>query len=376
MVRPLQVVTTPEEDGNQGCGVVYKLVHRSSGSTLIPLYTFTGGNDGAGGAYLTFGPNGSLYGTTYYGGGGACPGPGCGTVFNLRPPVTRPTSVLAPWSETVLYRFTTGAWFPGAFAFNAGNIYGTTAYGGNGGCAYQDGCGGVYELSNGVWTYSLLYSFTGTTDGGNPYGGVISDQSGNLYGTATFGGEAPLCFTGCGLVFQLAQSGSGWAENVLYDFLSNGGSGSAPTSGLVFDHQGNLYGTTQAGNGNDGIVYELTPSNGGWTYTLVYNLPELGTCQGYTGPESPLVVDGTGNLYGAAVGGGANCLGYIFKLSPSNGSWTFTDLHDFTDGNDGANPYGSLVLDPSGNLYCSADFGGGTGCGGGGCGVVWEITPN
>lgn len=176
------------------------------------LYGFLGGSDGSlPRAGVTIGPNGSLYGTTTYGGSssGCLYGPSCGTVFNLRPPMTLCRAISCPWVETVLYRFTGGSdggnpQFGDLLFDKAGSIYGTAQFEGNMAC--QGGCGIVFRLtpSGGSWTQSVIYSFSGA-DGANPQGGLTPDSAGNLYGT-TYGGGSH----GHGTVFELSPSGSGW----------------------------------------------------------------------------------------------------------------------------------------------------------------------
>ena len=353
---------TAGEGGSTGNGTVFKLKHSGSGWVLIPLYSFQGGNDGS---YpfgrVAIGKNGTLYGTTADAGGR-----GSGTVFHLTPSPTAPKTALVPWNETVLYRFTGGS--DGAFAQDdltfdqAGSIYGTAASGG------YKGCGVVYKLtsSGGGWTQTVLYSpICYESTGGLPYGGVIFDSSGNLDGVLRLGG------TGEGAVYQLSPSGSGWTEQTLYTF-TDGNDGDRPAGGLILDSSGNLYGTTLfGGSGGGGTVFELAPFNGGWTFNVLYGL----SGQGW-GSWAKLLMDAAGNLYGTTFGDGAYGKGSVFKLTLSGGVWTYTSLHDFTDGSDGGHPYSSLVFDANGNLYGTASSGGQAApmCGDG-CGVVFEITP-
>jgi len=370
--------------GGRGDGVVFRLSQRGSGWVFNPLYTFAGGNDGANPfARVVFGPDGSLYGTTSYGGGDGCGGSGCGTVFQLKPYPTACKTALYGWQETVLYRFTGGSDGStpelGDLIFDqAGNIYGTTALGGyqGGSCSNYGGCGVVFELtpSNGGWTEKVLYSFTGGSDGAIPLAGLIFDNVGNLYGTTIYGGNLD-CFApyGCGTVFQLTPSGSGWTANVLYTF-QGGNDGQSPYAGLVFNQAGDLYGTTvTGGQGGGGTAFELTSSKGMglWTFTLIYGL----SAGDGDGPVGTLVVDAPGNLYGTTAADGLFQWGSVFKLAPSNGGWTYTSLHDFTGGSDGGGPFGNVTFDANGNLYGTAENGGSSQNCSGGCGVVWEITP-
>lgn len=355
-----------------GCGTVFKLTRARSGWVLMPVYQFTGGDDGTTPeARVIFGPDGLLYGTTT--GDDVFGGTGKATVFSLSLPATPCKATVCPGQETVLYRFTgpmdgSGPGL-GDLAFDqAGNIYGTTSDGGS------YGYGSVYELtpSNGSWTETILYSFTGGEDGSQPKSGVILDQAGNVYGTTLYGGAGAR-----GTVFQLTHSGSGWTEKVLHSF---GSSGSGPYGGLIFDQAGNLYGTTQTedmGQGN-GTVFMLSPSGGDWTLTTLYSFPS-----GFTYPYARLTMDAAGNLYGttsyffgyANYFGSQGGEGSVFKLAFSNGSWTYVDLHEFTGRSDGGGPFGGIALDTEGNLYGTATAGGTVLYCSGGCGVVWKITP-
>jgi|SRR5271166_6786906 len=352
--------------GAPGCGTVFKLARKGSGWIVVPLYSFAGGSDGDHPFMgVTIGADGSLYGTTYIGGGGKCID--CGTVFNLKPPPTRPPTPLSPWTETVLHRFMgdDGQQPEGtALIFDqAGNLYGTTSQGGT------YGLGTVFELSpsNGSWTESVLWSFgPSEQDGTNPRGGVVFDKTGNLYGTTWDSFYQKPEGTG-GIVFQLTPSGSGWTENIIYRF-TRGLDGGAVWAGLIFDHSGNLYGgTTWEGAGGGGTVFQMTPSGGNWTFTTLYGLAGTGTECGVRGN---LVMDQAGNLYGTTLCDGAYNLGSVFKLTPSSGGWTYSSLHDFTGGSDGAYLYSNLVFDADGNLYGTAAGGGANGLG-----VVFEITP-
>jgi hypothetical protein len=343
-----------------GHGTVFKLTRSGSGWVLSTVYAFRGGADGGFPyARVVFGPDGALYGTTS---GLGLGGGGNGTVFRLTPPSHPCRSVNCPWTETVLYNFTGrddgGTPGYGDLAFDAaGNIYGTTI---DGGCSPYYNCGVVFKLtrSGGSWTESVLHSFTGGDDGGVPFGGVILDSAGNVYGTAFYGGGGE----NGGVVFELTQSGSGWTETVLHGFGPNDGQG--PVGGVIMDGRGNLYGTTEEGPGvGRGTVWELQPSGNSWAYTILAYLSG-----GFPGPQDALIMDGAGNLYATSNGGGSNGYGNVFKLTPSGGSWIYTDLHDF-NGQDGAQPFGSVVLEAHGNLYSTTAEATGE------YGEVWEITP-
>jgi len=348
------------QQGGSGNGTVFQLKQVQSGWVLNPLHTFSGGKDGAYPvAGVSIDPNGILYGTTYWQGSDDL-----GTVFSLRPASHAPKTALAGWSETVLHSF---AGVDGIYPYSdlvfdqAGNLYGTTLTSGE----YAGGGGLVFQLtSNGLggWTDNALYRFrgVGVGDGQNPFAGVVFDQLGNLYGTTWAGGIDNCRFQpGCGTVFQLTPSANRVIENVLYRF-QNASDGANPDGGLILDASGNLYGTTSS---NAGTVFELSPSTGGWKYSLLY------TFTGNGGPRGNLTMDQAGNLYGTTFQDGTYSSGSVFKLTPSSGGWTETDLYDFS-GPDGANPMGGVTFDSRGNLFGTTAYGGDYGCG-----VVWEITP-
>jgi uncharacterized repeat protein (TIGR03803 family) len=348
----------PSAQCQGGCGVVYRLTHEGSGWIETPLYTFTGCSDGAfPSAGLTFGPDGSLYGTTQVG-GSACGGGGNGTVFKLTPPATACKTALCPWTETVLYRFSgsSDGVYPVNLVFDhAGNLYGSTLDGG----AYNNGL--VYQLTRtgNSWVKNTLYAFTGGADGGGPNGMLAFDQAGNLYGTTFY----------VSTVFELTPSGSGWVETVIYSF--NGQNDGYGPIGVLFDNSGNLYGPTMFGGSfGGGIVYALTPNNGSWTETVLYN----STAPGGGGPEA-LVMSAAGNLFGTTNEGGGG-LGSVFELTKENGGWKEKDLHSFSF-ETGIYPDSNLVIDAHGNLLGTTMWGGpNNGCiPNDGCGVVWEITP-
>ena len=347
--------------GNFGCGTVFKLTRAGSGWILNVLHAFTGGADGAGPyARVVFGPNGILYGTTAAGGQGVQ-----ATVFSIRPPASPCLTALCPWSETVLYRFTGGADGNtpnyGDVVFDqAGNLYGVTLKGG----AYNLGV--VYELthSGGGWTETVMHDFAGNgqgnNDGSSPYGGLVIDNSGKLYGTTQSGGA-----NSYGAVYRLTPVGAGWTEDILhsFDFATEGG---LPWGAPVLDASGNLLGATSSfGLDGGGTLFELTSTGGLWSFSVPYAF--AGNGSEYQGPLAALTMDAAGNLYGTTLYNGAYAHGTVFKLTPSNGGWTYTDLHDFTGGDDGEYPYSNVILDASGNLYGTAQ-GGTTGAG-----LIWEI---
>jgi hypothetical protein len=376
------------------------------------VFTFGGGKSGAyGGSHFVADSAGNLYGTTAAGGNSsticepATGVPGCGVVFKL---IRREHG---SWQETILHTFTggsDGAVPVGGVIFDsAGNLYGTTWYGGDKKPAhchavgFIPGCGVVYKLTptaSGPWKETVLYSFTGGNDGSLPFAGVILDSSGNLYGTATFYGD--VC---CGVVFKLTPTGqSPWTETVLYAF-TGGADGNAPYSDLAFDSNGNLYGTTLYGGDTSltcfftddgcGVVFKLTPtSKGPWTETVLHTFKD--GADG-AGPLLGVTLDHRGNVYGTTFYGGnttaINCVGgyginapagcgVVYKLT--KGSWDETVLHAFTDGRDGASAVGQVIFDSAGNLYGMTGMGGDLAvtCPFGdqknnGCGVIFKLTP-
>ncbi len=345
-------------------GVVFKLAPRGSGWTLDPLYEFTGGADGdAPYSGVAIGPNGDLYGTTYYGGNYDA-----GALFALRPPASVCKSATCYWSEATLWSFGSGndgAYPPyGYVTFDqAGNIYGTTYRGGT------DGYGIVFELSpqsGGSWTESILYNFTDGSDGGNPLAGVIFDSAGNLYGNDSDGG------TESGVIYKLTPAGPPWTEQTLANFVP--GTGTSPSGQLVMDQSGNLYGTGEAnGPSGGGTVYKLSPSGGGWTLSVVYAFGFYTYTQ--CAPFGGVTLGANGNLFGACQIGGANGVGWVYEMPPNcDQTCTPTDLYDFTGGVS-CYAHGPVSFDSSGNLYGTCYGGGnsGNGCSADGCGTVWEI---
>ncbi len=243
----------------------------------------------------------------------------------------------------------------------AGNLYGTTYWGG------IRGSGMVFELTpneSGGWTEKVLHSFGNRADGAGPTGGLIFDAAGNLYGTTENGGIHLCNGVNCGTVFELSPNGSGgWTEKVLHSF-GGGDDGSAPYAGVVFDTAGNLYGTTIiGGTAALGTVFELRPNDsGGWTERVLHNFGNHPN-DGYY-PFSGLVFDGAGNLYGTTEQGGIHSCGVttcgtVFGLTPNgSGGWTETVLHNFGRGSDGNLPEAGLTIDAAGNLYGTTYSGG------------------
>ncbi len=353
------------------CGNVFRIARSGSNWYLSPLYEFHGQDGDEPNAPVVFGPDGSLY--------GEIPSVN-GIVFNLKPPPTICRSTNCLWTETMLFLSCCYTFSPGGLTFDQqGNIYGGSEFEGYlNRCSGRLGCGLIWQMTpgpGGDLNENTIYRFQGARDGAHPMGKLIFDQAGNLYGTTggLFEGD------GYGSVFELTRSGNSWTKTDLHDFVNQfGPDGAFPTAGLVFDQSGNLYGATTAGGaGGGGTIFELTFANGSWSYHVIHDL--LGS--GYLpGVPASLIIDNAGNLYGITEREGSFGFGSVFKLSRSGGSWTFTSLHDFTGGSDGAYPEGSLVMDGDGNLFGTAFAGGITGpnCAvyeSYQCGVAFEITP-
>jgi uncharacterized repeat protein (TIGR03803 family) len=305
---------------------------------------------------LIFDKAGNLYGTTAAGGSGAS-----GAVYELSP-------VAGAWNETLLYQFTggsDGAGPEGGLIFDAaGNFYGVTHLGGSG------GHGVVYKLtpSSGGWNETVLYNFTGGTDGGNPVGGVILDAGGNLYGTAEEGGNTADCTPyGCGVVFKLSPaSGGHWTETVLHTFL--GTDGAFPIAGLVL-HSGMLFGTTNGGLSATSDVFQMKRVSGAWQYSVLYTGELI---------QGGVAFDAAGNMYGTTSAGGTGFAGTVYQGKPAaGGSWTFSVIYNFTGFKDGYIPAATLLLDHAGNLYGTTYEGGiYKDCSPYGCGTVFKLTPH
>ena len=345
------------------------------------LYEFSGSKDGqypvAG---LIFDQAGNLYGTN----GGADT---AGTVFKLSP------NSDGSWTESVLYSFCTltncadgASSYAGLIFDAAGNLYGTTAYGG------ASGGGIVFKLTlnpDGRWTESVLYTFctlTNCVDGGFPAASLIFDRAGSLYGTTVVGGAHDF-----GTVFQLTPTADGrWKEKVLHHF-TDGKDGASPYATLIFDAAGNLYGTTMfGGTSSNGNVFKLTPrADGSWKLSVLYSFCSVTNCGDGGEPFAGLIFDQGGNLYGTTwVGGsrgscadsGSGC-GVVFELTPnSEGRWNERVIHRFTGGAQGGEPRAGLTFDRAGNLYGTTELGGALGlckfAGRAGCGVVFKLAPN
>jgi len=356
--------------------------------TLTTIWSFTGTNGDGEYPYpyghLAFDSNGAMYGTTASGGTSYN-----GTVFQLVPP----TVPGGAWTENVLYRFTGGndgrQPSTGVVFGQDGALYGTTYNGGGTLQACGGGCGVVFKLTppavaGGAWTESVLYAFQGGYDGATP-GDVVFGPNGTLYGTTAGGGlPAFSCRrVGCGTVFQLTpptKRDSSWTKTILYTFPGTATDGRSPTYEIVFDSHGALYGTTAGGGTSNyyGTVFQLAPpakANGAWTETVLHNFTG-GSDGGY--PGGGLAIGTDGSVYGAAsYSGVANDSGTVFQLTPpavAGGPWTYTVLHTFAGGSDGATPASTPTFDQNGNLYGTTENGGSSACYQG-CGTVFKLAP-
>jgi uncharacterized repeat protein (TIGR03803 family) len=335
---------TTNAGGASNYGVVFKM--NSSGVEAV-LHSFNGGTDGANPeGRLIRDKAGNLYGTTTAGGAF-----GAGTVFG----------VTSAGKEVVLHSFNGaagGADPEAGLAMDAsGNLYGTTTGGGT------NGNGTVFKLvrptAGGKWTEKVLYSFGTGTDGTIPVAGVTLDSAGNVYGTTSAGGTY-----GYGTVFELTPSGTGWAENILHNF-QDGDDGAVPYAGLIYN-KGNFYGAaTEGGSGGGGTVFELTPSSGNWTFTVLYSQAGWGI----SGSFRNLIMTAAGDLYGTTHCDGVNNAGTVYELTPASGSWNYISLYVFTGGSDGLYSFSNLVFE-QGKLYGTTNEGGADNYG-----VVFEVTP-
>jgi uncharacterized repeat protein (TIGR03803 family) len=330
-------------EGFGGCGMVFRAAKRHGAFTYAPLYFFHG-NDGAQPfSGVIIGPDGAIYGTTFFGGNPSCGD--CGVVFKLTPPPTFCRMVLCGWDETLIYSPSGGsdpAGLAAGIVFdNAGNIYGASFSGG------AFGSGAVYKLSpsGGTYTETTLYSFTGGDDGANSMTNVALDAAGDIYGATTFGGA-----NGHGTVFKLVHEAGGYTFQLLHTFSGQSDLG-MPSGSVVLDSAGNLYGAGYSG------IFQITPSG---TYTLI-DTQALGL-------QSPINIDAVGNIYGTTYGGGQYGNGSAFKDTYSNGTWTHNVVFSF-DGQFGGLPLSDVGLDSSGNMYVTATFGGQS------QGTLVQVTP-
>jgi uncharacterized repeat protein (TIGR03803 family) len=376
-------------------GTVFKLSPPAAGKTAwseTTLVNFDGPHGQSPSGSLIADSDGNLYGTTSYGGKF-----NQGTIFKLSPPPAGKTE----WALTVLFSFKglDGAQpYAGLLADAAGNLYGTTAGGGpdfGTGNAYANGSGTVFKLAPPApgttdWTETVLFSFAVTNAlgqhayGQDPFGSLIADSAGNLYGTTSIGGTGDGLYGGT--AFKLTRPAArqtAWTATVLYEF--NPISGTQPFGTFLADKTGNLYGTTNhggaSGPGGGGTVFELSPPAAGqtaWTETVLFSFRNQANGFGNYGS---LIAVGAGNLYGTTEYGGPGPYndGVIYKLAApaaAKKNWKETILATFK-GPNGCYPSAGLIADNMGNFYGATTIGGGTsGCNTTyGNGVVFKLTP-
>ena len=293
--------------------------------------------------------------------------------------------VLTSPNEALVHKFQAGfdGFEPraGLVADTAGNLYGTTFWGGG-----TAGAGTVYRLSppsvpGGAWTESVIHRFSyhNVAMGLSPWGGLAIDSAGNLYGTAWLGGACG----SCGLVFELSPAPTGkWRFQVIHNFASNGLDGINPQADLTIDRAGNLFGTTASGGtgscfGGCGTVFELSRAGNAWQERVLHSFVGHGYGDNrFGGTGGDVVVDRHGDLFGTALEDGIG-LGTVFKLARSpQGEWTYRVLYAFQNFADGAIPAAGVTLDANGDLFGTTEHGGVHGCYGSGCGTIFELTRN
>lgn len=338
--------------GTFDSGIIFELTPNGSGGwQKTTLYNFTGGTDGSQPNCLIFDHAGNLYGTTLFGGT-----IGYGVAFELTP------DGAGGWQEQVLHTFglpNDGELPEGVVFDSSGNLFGTTEAGG----AHALGTVFVLQPFGGTWTEQILYSFAGGSDDGSPAAGLAIDAKGNLYGTTSGEGTGG----GLGTVFQMTNTASGWVKNILHSFL--GPEGYQPISVPLLDSYGNVYVTALTGGPySAGTVYELKPSSSGWQGSMIFAF--TGQAMG-EGPAAGVVMDTHGNLFGtnntASTSGGSS--GTVFRLSRAvGGSWNLSMLFRFS-GTNGGSP-GAVILDSQGNVYGTTSSGGTHHYG-----VVYELVP-
>lgn len=369
----------------ESCGVVFELTHGANGNWTEKLLHVFSPNDLLGfwpRGGLTMDSKGDLYGTASSSGPYCAGSVGCGTVFELSP------NASGTWKAKVIYGFRggfDGSSPQGTLIFDkAGNLYGSTAEGG------KDDDGTIFQLvrqRNGSWARNILHSFT-NREGSEPNTPAF-DKAGNLYGTTTFGGSyrTSCTFYGCGTAFELKPGSNNWSLKILHVF-GKGIDGVSPVSALTVDSAGNLFGVTAQGGPHSSLVphacllygcgtaFELVrEKRDSWRERIIHN---FGSGTDGSLPRGDLILDDRGALYGTTVLGGARGAGDAFQLTlRAGGTWTETVLHDFGKGKDGVNPYSGMIFDDAHNLYGTTATGGsyrgGSCLKSGGCGTIFEM---
>jgi uncharacterized repeat protein (TIGR03803 family) len=360
--------------GKYSWGTVFKLTPSGKGYKQTVLHNFTGGADGLGPWGVVVDQNGAVYGGTLGGGSSNCPF-GCGTIYKLTPGKSGYTfSVI----HTLLGTPDAGQVVGPLLLDKNGALYGAGQTGGT------SNWGAAFKLVPGKsgYTESVIYSFPGGTGVSGTGAGLAMDKHGALYGTGG-GGTGNCGGQGCGVVFKLTRTKSGYSENTIYNFKDYT-DGNDPVAAVTIDETtGAIYGTTQYGGSKDnGTVFRLTPSGSGYTETILY---DFSTYPGLSAPEANVLLGPNGVLYGTASlrGGGCNGIGCggVFQLTPSGSGYTYKLVYRFALPINGADPeHSGLISDASGALYGATRSGGSkTDCYDGGpggalgCGTVFKL---
>ena len=356
-----------------GCGTAFQLVPQPDGAYIKNiLHTFPGNRSDGGYPVgtLAIDAAGNLYGVTEQGGSGPCNtilGAGCGVVYRLSPGVNN------TFSYTILYNFGVGfasddGNYPnaGVVLDSAGNLYGTTQFGGDFFCD----CGIVYQLQPNAqppWTEHILYTFIGISQGGSdvsfPASSVALDRNGNIFGSTSGGGDVN-CNLGCGGVYELIPNGDGTYQEVVLDIFHGGRDGAQPEGGVIVDGKGDIFGSTEFGGGGTGCnngdsgcgtIFVLRNTPTGFQRKTIFR---FNGSNGYA-PSADLIFGPNHSLLGTVQAGGADNFGLVFRLTSSPTGWRQAILYEFTGGQDGAGPLSALLPDGKGGFYGTTNDGGG-----------------
>jgi uncharacterized repeat protein (TIGR03803 family) len=334
---------TTAQGGWGGQGAVFEISNPTTSPTESAIYSFTGsptdGNNPL--ASVIQASDGNLYGTTPHGGSS-----GFGTVFEISNPTTFPT-------ESVIYSFGNDGANPQVSLIQAsdGNLYGTTAGGGG-----QSAWGTLFKISDPTTspTETVIYRFTGGSDGGSPNASLIQASDGNLYGT-TYNGGLSGCYFGCGTAFKITSPTTSPTFSVIYSF-TGGNDAYQPNASLIQASDGNLYGTTFYGGSSDhGTIFKISNPTTSPTESVIYSF--TGAPDG-NGPRASLIQGSDGSLYGTTVGGGSSDSGTVFKISNPTTSPAESVIYSFAGGTDGSYPYAAVIQASDGSLYGTTVGGG------------------